>query len=169
MPEQVARTGGPEITEAADADTELELISPEFDDDGLLPDRFSYARHNLSPPLLWDGVPEDTAELVLLCEDIDAPIGTFVHWVVKDIEPDADGVDEADTPRGGIAGRNGFGAPGWSGPHPPAGDEPHRYVFQLYAVDTPLRLRMDANAGDVHAAMAGHVLARGTLVGRFAR
>ncbi len=167
MPEQV--TASPEIADATDVVAELELISTEFDADGMLPDRFSYARHNLSPPLLWSGVPEDAAELVLLCEDIDAPIGRFVHWVVKDIEPDVDGVDEAETPGGGIAGRNGFGAPGWSGPHPPAGDRPHRYVFQLYAVDKRLRLRMDANAADVRAAMAGHVLARGTLIGRFAR
>ncbi|GAA5124905.1 YbhB/YbcL family Raf kinase inhibitor-like protein [Haloechinothrix salitolerans] len=169
MPEQVTRTDDAETTGEADEIAELELISPEFDDDGALPERFSYARHNLSPPLLWSGVPEEAAELVLLCEDIDAPIGTFVHWVVKDIEPDVDGVDEADMPRGGIAGRNGFGAPGWSGPHPPAGDDPHRYLFQVYAVDRSLRLRMDANAADVRTAMAGHVLARGTLVGRFAR
>ncbi|MPY78058.1 MAG: YbhB/YbcL family Raf kinase inhibitor-like protein [Actinophytocola sp.] len=169
MPEQITRTGGPETNATADEVAELELISPEFDDNGPLPERFSYARHNLPPPLLWSGVPENAAELVLLCEDVDAPIGIFVHWVVKDIEPVVDGVEEADTPRGGIAGRNGFGAPGWSGPHPPAGDRPHRYVFQLYAVDQPLRLRMDANVTDVRAAMSGHVLARGMLIGRFGR
>jgi len=167
MPAQMIRAHDAETTDVSSDLAELALSSPAFDANSVLPDRFSYTRDNLSPPLRWAGVPGGAAELVLLCEDPDAPIGTFVHWVVKDIEPDTDGVDEADTP--GVAGRNGFGAPGWSGPYPPAGDGPHRYVFQLYATDQPLRLPMDATATDVRAALDGHVLAHGMLIGRFAR
>lgn len=149
----------------------IELRSPAFNDHTLIPDRYAYAGDNLSPPLEWRGIPDDARELALLCEDPDAPTGTFVHWVVTGIPPHSGGVDEGQEPNGPdvIAGPNDFGEHGWGGPHPPAGDEPHRYFFRLYATDEPLELPARATADDVHAALDGHVLARGTLVGLFAR
>lgn len=148
---------------------QLELRSQAFTDNTLLPDRFSYAGGNSSPPLEWQGIPDGTAELVLLCEDPDAPGGTFTHWLVANISPRSSEVAEGAVPSGGVEGVNGFGDVGWGGPHPPVGDDPHRYFFRLYAVDQALVFDEGMSAEDVHAALEGHVLARGTLVGRFGR
>ncbi|MPY85261.1 MAG: YbhB/YbcL family Raf kinase inhibitor-like protein [Actinophytocola sp.] len=146
----------------------LELRSSAFSDHTLIPDRYAYDQDNLSPPLEWRGIPGNAQELALLCEDPDAPNGTFVHWVVTGIAASSGGAAEGDLP-GDVTGPNGFGEHGWGGPHPPAGDEAHRYFFRLYAADRPLQLPGRATADDVHAALHGHVLSRGTLVGLFAR
>jgi Raf kinase inhibitor-like YbhB/YbcL family protein len=89
----------------------------------------------------WAHVPAGTAELALICEDPDAPSGTFVHWVLAGISPDSTEIVEDQVPETAVVGRNGFGELGWGGPQPPIGDEPHRYFFHLYAVDRPLGLR----------------------------
>jgi Raf kinase inhibitor-like YbhB/YbcL family protein len=148
---------------------EIELRSPAFNDHTLIPDRYSYEGGNISPPLEWGGIPDGTAELVLLCEDPDAPSGTFPHWVVTRISPTTTGVAEGELPEGGTAGRNGFGTLGWGGPRPPIGDEPHRYFFRLAAADRPLDVGEGASVDEVHAALEGHLIARGTLVGLFGR
>ena len=148
---------------------EIELRSAAFNDHTPIPSRYSYDGGNVSPPLEWRGIPDGTEELVLLCEDPDAPRGTFTHWVVTHIAPNASGVAEAALPEGATRGRNGFGGLGWGGPRPPVGDEPHRYFFRLYAADAPLGLGEGATAEEVHAALDGHILARGTLVGLFGR
>lgn len=148
--------------------TQVELRSSAFNDHTLIPDRYSYSGGNMSPPLEWGGIPDGTRELVLLCEDPDAPNGTFVHWVVTGIAPGSTGIDEGESP-GGSAGRNGFGELGWGGPQPPVGDEPHRYFFRLCAVDEPLGLIEAPGAERVHAAMEGHVISSGNLVGLFGR
>jgi Raf kinase inhibitor-like YbhB/YbcL family protein len=148
---------------------EIELRSAAFTDHTLIPDRYSYEGGNISPPLEWGGIPDGTAELVLLCEDPDAPSGTFTHWVVTNIAPSTTGVAEGKLPEGSAPGRNGFGRKGWGGPRPPVGDDPHRYFFGLYAVDRPLGVGEGASAEQVRAALEGRVVARGTLVGLFGR
>jgi Raf kinase inhibitor-like YbhB/YbcL family protein len=148
---------------------EIELRSAAFSDHTPIPNRYSYEGGNLSPPLEWDGIPDGTAELVLLCEDPDAPSGTFTHWVVTNISPSATGVAEGTLPKGATPGRNGFGKLGWGGPRPPVGEDPHRYFFRLCAADAPLRLGEGATAEKVHAALGRHTLAQGTLVGLFSR
>lgn len=149
---------------------QLELTSPAFEEGDRIPERFAHDTGNTTPPLEWSGVPDETAELVLLCEDPDAPRGTFVHWVVTGIHPSATGIPEGTgTPAGAVAGANGFGEVGWGGPAPPPGDGPHRYVFTLVAVGKPLGLPPGATAADVHNALDGHELARGQLIGTFER
>jgi Raf kinase inhibitor-like YbhB/YbcL family protein len=147
---------------------EVELRSSAFNDHTLIPDRYSKGGDNISPPLEWGGIPDGTRELALLCEDPDAPGGTFVHWVVTGISPNSTGVREGESPAGTI-GRNGFDELGWGGPQPPVGDDPHRYFFRLYALDQPLGLAEAPGAEQVHKTMEGHVLARGTHVGLFGR
>jgi len=146
----------------------IALRSAAFVDQGVVPARHAFENDNTPPPLEWSGTPAGTEELVLICEDPDAADGTFVHWLVTGIPPTATGID-GDRPSEAVTGRNGSGDVAWGGPHPPVGDEPHRYVFRLHAVDRPLGFGPDATAEDVYAAMDGHVLARGTLVGRYAR
>ncbi|MFC4003214.1 YbhB/YbcL family Raf kinase inhibitor-like protein [Prauserella oleivorans] len=147
----------------------VELRSPAFNDGAFIPDRYAKGRENVSPPLEWTHVPDGARELVLLCEDPDAPGGTFVHWVLTGIRPDATGAPEGEPPEGANAGVNDFGQVGWGGPHPPVGDEPHRYFFRLYATDRPLELGGAVHADAVRAALEGHVIDTGTLVGRFGR
>ncbi|MDO0933256.1 YbhB/YbcL family Raf kinase inhibitor-like protein [Streptomyces sp. DG2A-72] len=102
-----------------------------------MPPRYTEDAGNVSPPLTWSGVSDGTAERVLLCEDVDAPSGSVVHWTVVGIAPHSRGVEADRTPPGGTALVNGFGRRGWSGPNPPPGDQPHRYVFHLYALAQP--------------------------------
>ncbi|ONI84585.1 phosphatidylethanolamine-binding protein [Saccharothrix sp. ALI-22-I] len=147
----------------------LHARSAAFSGHTMIPDRYSYDGGNTSPPLEWSDVPAGTAELALLCEDPDAPGGTFVHWVVAGIPADVTAIEEGSVPPGAVVGRNGFGGQGWGGPRPPIGDEPHRYFFRLYAVDRPLGLGEDVTANDLRSAIEGHVLAHGTLVGLFGR
>jgi Raf kinase inhibitor-like YbhB/YbcL family protein len=148
---------------------DIELRSAAFNDHTLIPDGYSYEGGNVSPPLEWSGIPDGTAELVLLCEDPDAPRGTFTHWVVTNIAPSTTGVAEGALPQGATPGRNGFGTLGWAGPRPPVGDDPHRYFFRLCGADTTLGLGEGASAEQVHAALEGHLIGRGTLVGLFGR
>lgn len=148
---------------------DIELRSSAFSDHTPIPHRHAKDGDNLSPPLSWSGVPDGAVELVLLCEDPDAPVGTFVHWVVTGIDPHSTGVEAGRTPPGGTAATNGFGEPGWGGPRPPAGDPAHRYVFRLYAMPGPVSLPDRPSAADVHLAVDDGRLAAGTLVGLYHR
>jgi Raf kinase inhibitor-like YbhB/YbcL family protein len=147
----------------------ITLRSPAFSDHELMPERLSRRGGNISPPLQWSDVPDDASELVLLCEDPDAPGEPFLHWLVTGIDPATGGVGEGEAPASGREWPNDFGAVGWGGPQPPVGDDPHRYFFRLYAVSGPLRLPARPRVGDVPGAVSGQELASGTLVGRFAR
>ncbi|WP_138896856.1 YbhB/YbcL family Raf kinase inhibitor-like protein [Streptomyces chryseus] len=147
----------------------IELRSSAFDDGAFIPRRYAKEGDDVSPDLSWSGVPQGTAELLLLCEDPDAPSGTFVHWIVTGIDPASGGVAEGRTPEGGQPLMNGFGESGWGGPLPPPGDDAHRYVFRVYALPEPVELADEVGAEDVHAAVDGRQLAEGTLVGRYRR
>lgn len=147
---------------------ELELHSPAFEDHGMMPRRMSARAENLRPPLRWSEPPPGTEQLVLLCEDQDSPGQPFLHWLVTEIDPSARGTEEGAEPPGGLEWPNQLGTVGWSGPAPPPGDDPHRYVFRLYAMPHPPRLPHRLRSFDVHRALDNEALATGTLVGRFA-
>jgi Raf kinase inhibitor-like YbhB/YbcL family protein len=148
----------------------VELRSSAFNDHDLMPGRLSKPGGNVSPPLRWSGIPDGTEELVLLCEDPDAPGGEpFLHWLVTGIDPNTTGVDEGQVPQGGQEWPNGFGTTGWGGPQPPKGDNPHRYFFRLYAVSRPLDVPPTPMAEQARRAAEQRELASGTLVGTFAR
>ncbi len=147
----------------------LVLRSTAFNDHDVMPGRLSRQGGNTSPPLQWSGVPDGTAELVLLCEDPDAGGEPFLHWLVTGIDPATGEVVEGQAPAHGREWANGFGTAGWGGPQPPIGDEPHRYFFHLYAVREPLALPEHPDVDDVRRAAAKVELASGTLIGTFAR
>lgn len=147
----------------------IELRSPAFHDHAPIPRRHALEGDNASPPLEWSGVPDGASELVLLCEDPDAPSGTFVHWAVTGIDPDSEGTAAGEHPPGGTELVNGFGGRGWGGPHPPPGDEAHRYVVRLYALSGPCRVPDAPSADQMHRAVEDRELARGTLVGLYHR
>jgi Raf kinase inhibitor-like YbhB/YbcL family protein len=145
----------------------MRLTSTAFDDGGTIPERFTCDGAGAAPPLAIHGTPSRARELALVVEDRDAD--RFVHWTVLRIPPDTAVIAANRVPRGAIETKNSFGKRGWGAPCPPEGEDPHRYVFAIYAVDAPLGLDEDASPDDVDAALAKHALARGTLTGRFGR
>lgn len=127
-----------------------------------------------SPPLAWKGVPSDTKTLILILKDPDAPNGTFIHWVVYNLPASLGGVGANVPPteklaNGGMQGVNSLGQIGYKGPCPPPGSAPHRYHFELSALDAALSLQPGATAAQVEEAAQGHVKATGDLVGTFSR
>jgi Raf kinase inhibitor-like YbhB/YbcL family protein len=145
----------------------VRLESPAFGEGGEIPKRFSCDGDDVSPALSWRGVPSGTKELALVMEDPDAD--RFVHWTVLRIPAKISRFEEGRIPAGAVETENSFGERGWGGPCPPEGDEPHRYVFALYAARRQLGLGRDASPDEVRDALAGAGLARGTLTGRFGR
>jgi Raf kinase inhibitor-like YbhB/YbcL family protein len=147
------------------------ISSPAFTDGADIPVRHTCDGENLSPQLSWLDVPDGTRSLALIVDDPDAPRGTFTHWVLFDVPPDASGLGE-NVALGtiGIAGRNSFGRSGYGGPCPPPGDNAHRYRFTLHALDMPsLALSANATREDVEAKMRGHVFGTARLVGKYKR
>ena len=141
-----------------------------------IPARHTCDGQDLSPELHWSGAPENTRAFALLCDDPDAPSGTWVHWVVYDLPPAAVSLPEGSgrsvqLPAGSREGLNGWGKTGYRGPCPPPEYEPttHRYFFKLYALDTLLGLPEGALREEVEAAIEGHVLATAELYGTYSR
>jgi Raf kinase inhibitor-like YbhB/YbcL family protein len=145
----------------------LEITSSAFGEGDQIPRRHTCDGQNVSPRLSFADVPEGARSLALIVDDPDAPVGTFDHWLAWGIDPDAGGIDEGEAaPR---EGRNGFGVPGYSGPCPPPGHGPHRYVFRLHALDTELDLQPGGDRGELERALEGRVLETADLVGRYER
>jgi Raf kinase inhibitor-like YbhB/YbcL family protein len=147
----------------------IELRSPAFNDHAPIPARHSHDGEDLPPALEWSGVPEGTAELVVLCEDPDAPGGTFTHWTVACIDPSVFAMAEDQVLPGAVEGTNDFGDQGYGGPRPPVGDDAHRYFFRVVAVSEPLGLSPGFSPDELRHAMEGKELGRGTLVGIYQR
>ena len=145
----------------------LRLESPAFHQGGDIPTKFSCEGADVSPALSWRGVPSGSRELALVMEDPDAD--GFVHWTVLGIAPRITRLREGRIPIGAVETVNSFGDRGWGGPCPPGGDEPHRYVFALYALKRELGLGRDASPDEVRTGLADAGLARGTLTGRLGR
>lgn len=152
---------------------ELILESKAFKHGGDISRKFTCEGDDLSPALSWSEPPAGTKSLALIVDDPDAPAGTWVHWVLYDLEPHIrelpEGVTKAEEVQGvGKQGLNDFRKVGYGGPCPPPG-KPHRYFFKLYALDTKLTIRARASKQDVEKAMQGHILARAELMGRYKR
>jgi|WetSurMetagenome_2_1015567.scaffolds.fasta_scaffold134219_1 Raf kinase inhibitor-like YbhB/YbcL family protein len=137
-----------------------------------IPSQYTCDGADISPPLSWNGVPAGTKSLALIAEDPDAPAGTWVHWVVYDLPPATDSLQEnlpkTDTlAGGGKQGKTDFNRIGWNGPCPPGGN--HRYFFNIYALDIMLNLPAGKTKAEIEKAMNGHILAKGELVGTYKR
>lgn len=151
----------------------MRLSSSAFVDGGEIPRRCTRFGADVSPRLEWRDPPPETEALALVVEDPDAPGGTWLHWIVLDIPAAERRLPQAvprvqNLPGGAKQGRNDYGHVGYGGPCPPAGPA-HRYVFRIFALDTPLRLSPRARRATLRAALDGHKLAEAQLVGRFAR
>ena len=147
----------------------IELRSSAFSDHDMMPRRYARDGQNVSPPLNWSDIPDDAAELALVCADPDAPSGDFLHWLVTGIDPGVDGVDEGEVPQGGREHPNGFGEVGWGGPLPPAGDPAHRYFFRVFALREPVEMPDPDDSDAVRAAVENLATESGVLVGLYQR
>lgn len=156
------RTGG------GDPGNVIDLRSPAFSANTTIPPRYTRDGDNLSPPLEWSDVPDGTVELALICEDPDAPSGTFTHWIVTGIDPGTRSMAEGSEPPRATGWRNDFGHEGYDGPQPPVGDDPHRYFFRLFALDAPVSASR-GHLDELRDTLEEHQLATGTLVGLYAR
>ena len=150
----------------------MEISSPAFKAGESIPSKYSCDDLDVSPPLIWKNVPEGTESLALICDDPDAPSGTFVHWVLYNLPPDA-GSFEENVPKkdklgnGALQGKNDFGRLGYGGPCPPSGT--HRYYFKLYALDSMLEEKQGMTKKELLKAMETHVLEEIQLMGRYKR
>jgi Raf kinase inhibitor-like YbhB/YbcL family protein len=158
------------------ADT-VSVRSDAFENGSNIPRKYSAEEQNISPPLSWSNVPEGAMSLALIVEDPDAPTpNPFVHWLLYNIPadlralPEDVGHEEVAAKAGGAyQGKNSSLKIGWTGMAPPKGDVPHHYHFQLFALDRQLPLKPGAGRAALLEAMAGHVVARGEIVGTFQR
>jgi Raf kinase inhibitor-like YbhB/YbcL family protein len=156
-----------------DPGVKITLTSPAFKEGEAIPAKYTADGDNKSPPLQWAEPPKGTQSLALICEDPNAPNGTFTHWVIFNMPPDLrqlkEGVPPADAElaNGARQGKNNFEKTGYGGPDPPPGQS-HRYIFKLYALDQKLNdLAAGATREQLNEAMKGHVLAMGQLTGRY--
>jgi len=157
----------PVVEKEGEAVMALQVTSPVFFEGGMIPSKFTCDAENVSPPLAWSGASTGTQSIVLIADDPDAPVGTWVHWVLYDLPPDTNSLPEGAMGIG-VDGINDFRKSGYGGPCPPRGN-PHRYYFKIYALDNRLGLKPGASKRDVERAMQGHILAQGVLMGKYGR
>jgi Raf kinase inhibitor-like YbhB/YbcL family protein len=153
--------------------TNIQLTSSAFSHGNRIPEVHTCEGEDLSPALEWSGVPIERRSLALICDDPDAPKGTWVHWVLYNLPGEsvelARGVPQLpELPSGARQGRNDFGEIGYNGPCPPPG-KPHRYYFRLYALDIMLTLPHGVSRSELDRAMADHIVGQGTLMGVYQR
>jgi len=150
----------------------MKITSSGFENEGMIPDKYTCDGENISPPLEWDNPPDDTKSFALICDDPDAPMGTWVHWVVYDIPASISKLPGNTPPEkrltnGGKQGTNDFHKIGYGGPCPPSGV--HRYFFKLYALDDYVDLEPGATKEQLLRAMKGHILLEEKLMGKYHR
>ena len=151
---------------------DIKITSSAFEEGGLIPAKYTCDGADISPPLRWEAVPEGTKSIALISDDPDAPVGTWVHWVLFNLPAETRELAEnipADQilPNGARQGTSGFGRIGYGGPCPPSGT--HRYFFKIYSLDAELDLAAGARKPELVKAMEGHIIGQGQLIGRYKR
>jgi len=145
----------------------LQIVSPAFRHNELIPKKYTCDGKDVNPPLLIENIPSAAKSLTLIVDDPDAPVGTWVHWVVWNISPGTREIKEDSVPKGAEQGVNDFRKNDYGGPCPPSGT--HRYFFKLYALDAMLNLSSKTKKSDLEGAMKGHILEKAELVGLYRR
>ena len=145
----------------------LRISSPAFENNGTIPKKYGCEGENVNPSLKIERVPSGAKSIALVLDDIDAPRGTYVHWILWNIDPGTGEIKENSVPEGAIQGVNDFKKRNYGGPCPPT--RPHRYVFKAYALDTLLTLSPHSAKPDLEKAMEGYVLGQAQLKGTYKR
>jgi len=145
------------------------LESPAFQNGGTIPRKYGFKNENFSPPLTITQVPKETKSLVLIMDDPDAmgAVGkVWVHWVLWNIPPNIQEIEENSIPENSIEGKTDFDEFGYGGPAPP--DKEHLYIFKLYALDTELHLEKNSTKADLEKSIKNHILTESKLEGKYA-
>jgi hypothetical protein len=145
----------------------LRISSPAFSDNQTIPAKYTCDGQNVAPPLEWNGVPKEAKSVAIICDDPDAPSGTFTHWLLYDVPASTHRLPER--PTTGTSGVNSFGKSGFGGPCPPPEDRVHHYHFHVYALDIESLGPAGLSKDDALDAMDGHILAEGDFVGTYKR
>jgi Raf kinase inhibitor-like YbhB/YbcL family protein len=145
----------------------MKITSPAFQQGGSIPSKFTCDGLDTSPALRVEQIPGEAKSLALIADDPDAPSGLFTHWIAWNIDTKTAEIPEGSAPSGAVQGQNDFGKSGYGGPCPPSGT--HRYFFKIFALDRRLDLPAGAKRSQLDAAMKGHVLGQGELMGRYSR
>lgn len=151
------------------------IESPDFKESGPIPQKFGCDGEDLSPRLVWAGAPEETKSFVLTVEDPDAPMGTWIHWVVYDLPSAKSGLEEGIKGNdarleGAKQGKTSFGHSHYGGPCPPRGHGTHRYIFTIHALDIPeLGVAPGSSKSTVEEAVKGHLLGKASTTGVYQR
>ncbi|MBN1897636.1 MAG: YbhB/YbcL family Raf kinase inhibitor-like protein [Spirochaetes bacterium] len=164
--------------EAADArnkkggKSKMILTSSAFKEGGMIPSKYTCDGENISPSVSWENFPEGTKSFAIICDDPDAPAGTWVHWVIFNIPAKTRSLPANVSPEkelndGTLQGLNDFRKIGYGGPCPPSGV--HRYFFKIYALDVVLELSAGATKAQLLKAMENHILAQAKIMGRYQR
>ncbi len=149
------------------SDSMIQIYSSAFLQGEDIPKKFTCRGDNVNPPLSFDRIPESAKSLVLIVDDPDAPMGVWTHWLVWNIDPKADHINEHTVPDHAVSGTNDFGTESYGGPCPPFGT--HHYYFRLYALDTVLSLPKGSKRKELEKVIQGHVLEQGELMGIFSK
>jgi Raf kinase inhibitor-like YbhB/YbcL family protein len=145
----------------------LHITSPAFQNNGTIPRQYTCDGKDINPPLVIENVPKETQSIALVCDDPDASTGTWVHWVLWNIDPTTKEIAENAVPPGAVEGMNDFKRHTYGGPCPPSGT--HRYFFKVYALDTMIDISPNSTKTDLEKAMEGHILAEGQIIGLYKR
>jgi Raf kinase inhibitor-like YbhB/YbcL family protein len=162
----------PRETKQEGVKMEIKLTSTAFKEGEFIPEKYTCDGENVSPPLEWSGIPAATKSIALICDDPDAPMGTWVHWVIFNIPASANKLNEKISSHkvledGTAQGKNDFRKIGYGGPCPPGGI--HRYFFKIYALNKRVELTPGANKKELIKEMEGYILAEGKLMGKYSR
>lgn len=165
----LAACGDPAPPAAPSAPEDLEVTSPAFPDGGEIPVEFTCDGDDVSPPLLWAGAPDGTAEFAIVMFDPDAPGEGWVHWVLLHVPATLTSLEAGAAPGGTTAGMNSSGEAAYGGPCPPEGDDPHRYQTTVYALFRVIDAGDGADYDEVRQQIEDAAVAWGTLQGVYGR
>ena len=145
----------------------MKLTSTAFLNGEIIPIEYTCDGDDTNPLLTMIEVPPEAVSLALIVDDPDAPEGTFTHWLVWNIDPIIEEIEEGEIPTGAEVGLNSAGMRSYTGPCPPSGQ--HRYFFKLYALDRELDVSISAQREEIDKAMEPHIIARAELLGIYGR
>jgi Raf kinase inhibitor-like YbhB/YbcL family protein len=154
----------------------VKLSSTSFGPQQAIPQKFSEYADGVSPALRWDPVPHAVSYAIIMEDPDSTPIKPFVHWLAWNIPATVTNLPEGlqeqlrlTEPEGVLQGRNTTGTHGYFGPKPPPGDKAHHYHFQIVALDSLLELPPTSDRDALMAAMSGHVIGKGEMVGLYSQ
>src|SRR3989441_9866969 len=155
------------IASFAAGGAKMKVTSSAFQEGGNIPSKFTCDGADVNPALRLEGAPAEAKSLTLIVDDPDAPVGLFTHWLVWNIDSKTTEIAENSVPKGAVQGTNDYPNLGYGGPQPPSGT--HRYYFKIFALDRTLDLKSWAKRRELDAAMRGHIVGQGELMGRYSK